>query len=279
MGRIYRGVIAPFNSSVQCVLHYLSDENADCSYIRVANILYTSYEFPGELDELMKDETDTVFNSGRAEIHTRKNENTILTSVASPRESEPPHVESEETENYRTKIMNESFHGTSLFVPGVGGYQQHMWYAGISDKFLTFVNLPGSERDFSGMRPGYWFGNLVFPYVKQSGRELVCRYLIPDAVPTKFTHAYFPAPLADQTVEDGAFRFARVGESYLALWCSLPLEKYTEEALTDCELRAYGNDVIWYVKVGSMSEDGSFDKFISECKNSVNDNYCLNFLA
>ena len=183
------------------------------------------------------------------------------------------------TENYRTKIMNESFHGTSLFVPGVGGYQQHLWYAGISNCFLTFVNLPGSERDFSGMRPGYWFGNLVFPYVKQFGRELVCRYLIPDSVPTKFTHAYFPAPHADETREDGSFRFARVGESYLALWCSLPLEKYTEEALTDCELRAYGNDVIWYVKVGSMSEDGSFDKFISECKNSVNDNYCLDLLA
>lgn len=278
MGRIYRGVIAPFNSSVQCVLHYLSDENADCSYIRVANLLYTSYEFPGELDELMKDETDTVFNSGRAEIHTRKNENTILTSVASPRESEPPHVESVETENYRTKIMNESFHGTSLFVPGVGGYQQHMWYAGISDKFLTFVNLPGSERDFSGMRPGYWFGNLVFPYVKQKGRELVCRYLIPDSVPTGFTHAYFPVPLADETVEEGQFRFARVGDSYLALWCSLPLEKYTEEALTDCELRAYGNDVTWYVKVGSKSEDGSFDSFVKNALESVNADSCNKLL-
>ena len=175
--------------------------------------------------------------------------------------------------------MNESFHGTSLFVPGVGGYQQHLWYAAISNNFLTFVNLPGSDRDFSGMRPGYWFGNLIFPYVKQVDRELVCRYVIPESVPTSFTHAYYPVTLADEAIEDGNFHFARVGDSYLALWCSLSLEKYTEDALTDCELRAYGRDVTWYVKVGSKDEDGSFDSFVSECKNKVNDKYCLDILA
>ena len=269
MGRIYRGVIEPSKSSVQTILHYIDDENADYVYIRVANLLFSSYQFPEGLGELMKGNIDTVFNSGRAEIHTRKNKDTILTSVASPRASEPPHVDSEDTENYRTKIMNESFHGTSLFVPGKGGYQQHLWYAGISESFLTFVNLPGSERDFSGMRPGYWYGNLVFPYVKQEGRELVCRYLIPDSVPTKFTHAYYPASVADEARATENYRFARVGDSYLALWCSLPLEEYTEESLSNCELRAYGDDVTWYVKVGSRDEDGSFDAFVASCLNET----------
>jgi hypothetical protein len=85
--------------------------------------------------------------------------------------------------------------------------------------------------------------------------------------------------MADQSFESGNFRFARVGESYLALWCSLPLEKYTEDALTDCELRAYGNDVTWYVKVGSKDEDGSFDSFVKNVLESVSLDSCIKLLG
>ena len=274
MGRIYRGVISPYISSVQGILYLLSEKNAKYVCARAVNYLFSDYKFPDGLDELMTGEADTVFNSGRAEIHTRKTEDNILTSVASPRATPTVEIADETTEYFKTKVMNEGFHGTTLFIPGGEGYQQHLWYAAISERFLTFVNLPGSERDFSGMRPGYWFGNLIFPTVKQKGRELYCHYDIPDSIPTGFTHAYFPETLADEVVKKDSFRFARVGDSYLALFSSLPLTEYREDSITTAELRAYGREVIWYVKVGSRREDGSFDSFIEEVLKTVNTESC-----
>ena len=268
MGRIYRGSITPYVSSVQALLYLLSDKNAHYSFGRFTNLSTTEYKLPAGLDELMFGDVDTVFESGRAEIHTKKTGNYMLTSVASPRDFVPDKGLDETTEYYKTKIMNESFHGTSLFTPGGNGYQQHLWYAAISDRFYTFVNLPGTERDYCGMRPGYWFGNLIFPAIKQIGRELWCHYDIPDGVPTKFTHAYYPAYAADECLEKDGWRFARVGDSYLALWCSAELEMWCADAVAEADLRAYGDRMAWYVKVGSRGEDGSFDAFCNACLES-----------
>ena len=279
MGRVYRGVLTPYLSSVQGILHLISDECAEHVCPRVTNYLFSDYRFPEGLDKLAFGEVDTVFNSGRAEISTRKTRDTILTSAASPRSTPIVEIEDESTEYFRTKVMNESFHGTTLFVPGVGGYQQHMFYGAISEKFFTFVNLPGAERDFSGMRPGYWFGNLVFPKVKQVGRELYCRYIIPDSVPTPFTHAYFPMPIADEARENGNCKFARVGDSYIALFCSVPTVVNNENAVMNSEFRAYSRDTLWYVKVGSRSEDGDFDSFIDGVLKNINTESCLNALS
>ena len=262
MGRIYRGALIPYESSLQGLLHILDDENADSPNHWFSILGFTDYRLPRDVQELMRGEIDTVFNTGRAEVHTRKKCGTMLTSVASPRKTPLPEEKFRDTEYYGTKIMNESFHGTSLFTPGGDGYQQHLWYAAISDRFYTFVNLPGSERDFCSMRPGYWYGNLIFPAILQEDRELYCHYSIPDRVPTKFTHAYFPSYAADETAEKNGFRFARCGDSYLALWCSEPLVLWENDAVVDADLRAYGTDTAWYVKVGSKTEDGSFEKFV-----------------
>lgn len=266
MGRIYRAALIPHESSVQAILHIISDECADCSSVWLLPMMKMGYEIPERAKELLRAELDTKIYSGRAEINTRKRKNYYLTSVSSPRaEFDEPELD-RESEYYKTKIMNESFHGTSLFTPGGHGYQQHLWYAALSNRFFTFVNLPGSERDFSGMRPGYWYGNLIFPSIRQEdseqGSELYLRYVIPSDVPTKFTHAYFPERMADEVRCNGNFRFARVGEGYLALWCSETLEKYDLDATQGAELRAYGDDVSWYVAVGEAKEFGSFDGFI-----------------
>ncbi len=262
MGRIYRGALIPYVSTLQGLLHLLDDENADNPNHWFSPLGYSDYKLPEGLSELMHGEIDTVFNTGRAEVHTRKTKDTMLTSVASPRKTPLPEEKFRDTEYYGTKIMNESFHGTSLFTPGGDGYQQHLWYAAISDSFYTFVNLPGTERDMCSMRPGYWYGNLVFPAILQEGRELYCHYSIPDRVPTKFTHAYFPSYAADEVVVKDGFRFARCGEGYLALWCSEPLVLWERDAVVDADYRAYGTDTAWYVKVGSRSEDGSFESFV-----------------
>lgn len=265
MGRIYRGALTPYHSELQALLYLISDENAYRSSFWYSFLCLTDYTLPDGLTELIKSDADVVFTSGRAEIHTKKTKNYMLTSVASPRRGEIEPPENTETEYYKTLIMNEGFHGTTLFRPGVDGYQQHLMYAALSDRFYTFVNLPGSEKDFSGMRPGYWYGNLVFPALLQEGRELFCRYQIPDRVPTKFTHAYFPSYAADELRGEDGFRFARVGEGYLALWCSRELELNNKDAVIDADLRAYGNDVSWYIRVGSKNDDGSFDNFVDSC--------------
>ena len=262
MGRIYRTALIPYCSTLQALLHIIDDKNADGVSCWFAPLGYSDYKLPGDVSELIHGEIDTVFNTGRAEVHTRKMHGTMLTSVASPRKTPLPEEKFRDTEYYATKVMNESFHGTSLFTPGGDGYQQHLWYAAISDSFYTFVNLPGSERDFCSMRPGYWYGNLVFPAILQEGRELYCHYSIPDRVPTKFTHAYFPSYAADEIVVKDGFRFARCADSYLALWCSEPLVLWNADAVVDADYRAYGEDTSWYVKVGSKSEDGSFEEFV-----------------
>ena len=43
----------------------------------------------------------------------------------------------------------------------------------------------------------------------------------------------------------------------------MPTVLYEADAVAESDIRAYGDDICWYVKVGSRSEDGSFDSFIS----------------
>jgi len=267
MGRIYRTSLIPFQSHLQSMLHIL-DESCVSFPGNFAPFALSDYKVPEDIRERIHGDADAVSTSGRAQIHTKKTKHYMLTSVASPRAQKPEPVENPDTEYYRTLLMNEGFHGTTLFEPGKFGYQQHMMYAAISERFYTFITLPGSEKDFTNMRPGYWYGNLVFPALKQEGKELWCRYRIPDCVPTKFTHAYYPAYAADETAEKGGFRFARVGEGYLALWCSQALEMNNADAVVDGDLRAYAEDVCWYIRVGSSEEDGSFEEFMETCLKS-----------
>ena len=265
MGRIYRTALTPYQSGLQALLHMIDDGAPNGCDAWASPRAVSDYRLPDGLRELMYGDADTVFSSGRAEIRTKKTADYMLTAVASPRTTPLPTPPATESEYDRTKILNEGFHGTTLFVPGVGGYQQHLWYAALSDRFYTFVNLPGSERDFSGMRPGYWYGNLIFPSLRTEKSELYCHYAIPENVPTSFTHAYFPAYAADETVVRDGFRFARVGNGYLALWCSAPLRLWENDAVVGADLRAYSRDVAWYVSLGSARENGSFREFIASC--------------
>ena len=37
---------------------------------------------------------------------------------------------------------------------------------------------------------------------------------------------------------------------------------WENDAVVDADLRAYGTDTAWYVRVGSVTEDGSFAEFV-----------------
>lgn len=97
-----------------------------------------------------------MYGESNAQICIEKNEDYMLTSVQSPRNGEPrvwENIYGREDAlkgcfSY-VKSLNECFHGTTQFQPGVFGYQQHMWYATIDPaaviKFTCFV-LPERLR-------------------------------------------------------------------------------------------------------------------------------------
>jgi len=266
MGRIYRTALVPYLSGLQAVLYLIDNNCVKQNDHWLGFLALSDYEIPKDAKDLIYKDTEVSFNTGRAWVTTKKTKGYMLTSVASPRKVPLDEFPNQETEYYKTLLMNEWFHGTSNFVPGEYGYQQHLWYAAISNKCYTFVNHPGTEKDFGSMRPDYWYGNGVFPAILQEGSTLYTYFDIPDAHPTKFTHAYWPSFAMDDEATDGNFKFARVGESYMALWCSNDLELNNADAVQDCDLRAYGDTCAWVVRVGTKEEFGSFAEFMETFK-------------
>ena len=114
------------------------------------------------------------------------------------------------------------------------------------------------------MRPDYWYGNGVFPALMQDNNTLYCYYNIPDDHPTKFTHMYWPSFAMEEEVKRDGFMFARVGDSYMGMWCSKPLELNNDDAVMDCDYRAYGDTCAWVVRCSDKNESGSFEAFIDE---------------
>ena len=163
-----------------------------------------------------------------------------------------------------TKSLNEKFHGTTDFRPGVFGYQQHFWYAALSNECIVFANLPGGDTDQSSMRPGYWYGNGIFPAVKQNENELAAIYVIPETYPICFTHLFFPAEKFDEYRQSGNWIFCRKGGAWMGIWCSAVTE-WHDDMLSRCELRAYDNNCAYYCICSDLTRDGDFEAFISAC--------------
>lgn len=268
MGRVYRGTIAPYSSGLQALLWLIDGNNMKCTSRFLPLLCYSDYTFPEDAKRLIYDPAEVSFTTGRAKVTTKKMQGYILTSVASPRKDVIEESPYKNTEYYDVLLMNEWFHGTSCFVPGAYGYQQHLWYAAISRRCFTFVTHPGVAKDLesSKMRPGYWFGNGVIPGIVQDGSTLYVYYKIPDAHPTKFTHVYWPSFAMEEERSENHMKFARVKDSYMALWCSEELKLNNEGALMNCDYRAYGDTCAWVIRVGTKDEFESFDRFIDEFK-------------
>ena len=269
MGRVYRGTLAPFTSGIQSLLYQIDGKNARClGDIWITLVSYSDYTFPEDVKDIIYNDADITLTSGRARISTKKTKGYMLTSVASPRKDPIEECPYKDTQYYDVLLMNEWFHGTSLFVPGEQGYQQHLWYAAISNRCYTFVTHPAVEKDLADgeMRPDYWYGNGIIPGIRQEGSTLYTYFEIPDEYPTKFTHIYWPSFAMEEEKCEDNFRFARVGDSYMALWCSEELELNNADALMNCDFRAYGDTCAWVVRVGMKEEFGSFENFINEFK-------------
>ena len=273
-GRVYRDAIYPFEQSVQALLNYI-DPSLPCSDTEIMwNVCFatTSYRFPEDLRSIMDAPFSGDYVSGNARIVLEKTSDYLLSCVRSPRipGDEPAWTnlcfvpDADRSTNAYVKSLNERFHGTTVFRPGVYGYQQHLWYAALSNEAVVFATHPGSSVDLDGMRPGYWFGNGVMPAVNQRGPVLAAVYGIPEEHPIGFIHLYWPAMKFDETEEDGAWRFARSGDGYLGLWCSASLSAY-DDMLSGCELRSYTRSLAFVCIMGCARQDGSLSAFRHRC--------------
>ncbi len=274
MGRVYRGVIRPYKEGVQAIVHQIDKDAPVTRGEGWLSYLATSkYKFTEEMKKLMYDDVDSSYSSGNSLIKLKKTRDYCLTSVQSPRKdgferwknvriNSTNSVAKVDTHEY-LKSANESFHGTTYFEPGTCGYQQHMWYAALSNEAVVFVNHPGAMSEDSGMRPGYWHGNGVMPALRQQENVLGAVYYIPEDQPVGFTHVFLPENKFDEVRKEDNWIFVRKDSGYLALWCSQKPESYSDR-LVDCEFRIYSRCHAYTVICGSQNEYGDFDSFIAK---------------
>ena len=187
----------------------------------------------------------------------------MLTSVESPRRdgrvrkweniSEQPDAD---TGSFSyVKSLNECFHGTTQFEPGVYGYQQHMWYAALDPAAVVFVNHPGGSCESCTTRPGYWFGNGIMPALKQVKEVLCAIYRIPETHPIPFTHVYWPSSRFSYEIIEETWLAGSAGGGYVALWCSDPFTAY-DDLMFHCEYRVKSRDTAYVCICGSRKDYG-----------------------
>ncbi|RRD93707.1 hypothetical protein EII17_11385 [Clostridiales bacterium COT073_COT-073] len=264
-GRVYRDVLYPHRQTIQGLLALINPELAYSDKECMWNICFATscYRFPQDLIPLMQSEISQTYFSGQAQIVLHKTSDYILTSVQSPSLAGHSPVPAQ-PEHEQVKLLNERFHGTSNFRPGVYGYQQHFWYAALSQEALLFVNHPSGGTDFTGMRPGYWYGNGIMPMTMQNQNRLGLIYHIPDSHPVAFTHIYLPKIKFDEVRQDGHWLFAFYQNGGLALWCStLPVA--FDDSLCGCEFRCYQRLTAYYL-ICQRVEPAERTLFMEKCK-------------
>jgi hypothetical protein len=305
MGRAYRSVIYPFMSSVQSLVHWM-DSSAPWSFGEgwLAHLATSKYRLPENLHNIISGPQNSYQTTGNARIVLDRNNSYCLTSVESPREElyERWAIVSKVKQNEAdiqeyVKSLNERFHGTTDFAPGVYGYQQHLWYAALTNEALIFVNHPGSSTDATGMRPGYWYGNGIMPAIKQSQITVITEngksetevgvigsiYKLNEKHPIAFTHVFCPLSKFSETLVEEQWVFLSKGRGYLALWSSNTLIPHND-VLFDCEFRVNGRDTAYLCFAGKSEDFQDLEEFSHFCK-SVNPSYnveesslsCANF--
>lgn len=272
MGRVYREVLYPYAQDIQCLVNLIDPEAPDRFSEWIIFLATSKYKIPEGLKEVMKKPVSTVYGESNARICVEKTTDYMLTSVQSKREGEPRSWENlygnelaDKGSFAYVKSLNECFHGTTQFEPGVYGYQQHMWYAALDPAAVVFVNHPGGSCETCSTRPGYWFGNGVMPALKQVKNILYGIYRIPENHPIPFTHLYWPESRFEEQAFTGNWIFGKASKGYIAVWCSEELKPY-EDQLSGCEYRADSRDCAYLCICASQSDYISLSVFMESCK-------------
>lgn len=272
MGRVYREALYPYVQDIQCLVNLLDPEAPDRFSEWIIFLATSRYQLPTNLQEIMKKPASLVYEESNARICVEKTEDYMLTSVQSPREGAARAWENIYGKDgvdmgsfAYVKSLNECFHGTTQFEPGVYGYQQHMWYAALNPSAVVFVNHPGGSCEACSTRPGYWFGNGIMPALKQVKNVLYAIYRIPETHPIPFTHVYWPKSRFEEQVMEEGWLAGKAENGYVALWCSEALTSYNDQ-IFDCEYRAKSRDMAYLCVCGSQKDYSSLKEFLESCK-------------
>ncbi len=248
-GRMYRVGIYPYTTPIQGMLSFVSPDAAVARNPWMSAMYCSAYRPP----QLKWDDhqiVDTEYVSAGAKIKVFKTDGYILTSIAVD----------ENSGMYQAGQILDYEH------------QEHLWMASIGADCPVFVNHPSTANDLTRVRPGFWYGNGVTPWVRQVKNTLSCDYVIPNTLPIHFTHCHFPKRRFDRCVIKPHFLFGQKDDSYIAVWCSLELSP-ADDVLTGCEFRAYGSVVKWKCRCSDKKSSGTFESFIkafeTEMENEV----------
>lgn len=172
-GRIYRDVLYPHRQSLQGLVQLLFP-GAPYSFNEwVSALAMSRYRIPDDLASLMEETGWQSYATSNARVDLYKTKDYLLTSVESPRRDGvvrawEHRMEDGEEDTFRyTKSLNECFHGTTQFEPGVYGYQQNLWYAALAQDLAVFSNHPGQscETKTSLLLPAF-----TLPFVPHENR-------------------------------------------------------------------------------------------------------------
>ncbi|HWT75852.1 MAG TPA: hypothetical protein VN258_14200 [Mobilitalea sp.] len=272
-GRVYRDVLYPFQQGLQALVNMLNPHNPYSYGEGWLGFYATSkYRLPLEYVSLMEQQVSTCYTSGNAMICLNKTRHYVLTSVQSPCEDtafirwENNSFDEKSDVNSHAYIqsLNERFHGTTCFEPGVYGYQQHLWSAALAPDTIVFVNHPGGPCDESSMRPGYWFGNGVMPAIKQIGQAIASIYCIPEEHPIDFTHIHFAKVRFEEWRECGPWLIGKKGGGYVGIWASREKEAYNDQ-LSEAEYRIYSRTAAYLCVCSDAAECDTLDDFLVFC--------------
>lgn len=199
------------------------------------------------------------------------------------------------TDDYKLSTA-QSYH------PGNYGDQQNLGIATLPDGVTVYTTHP-YRNDVYNTTPGYWAGFGVAPEAAQDQNISLSIYNIPKGkmllAPTdtlQYTHTLFPEELFDEVILDGNYAFGRIGSSYIALiggseLSYKPYDQVQVNSLTlpvsdttkSFDLVQEGDEQFWIYEMGSVTNYGTFNEFMSRIKaNSVTydkDNMTLNYVS
>ncbi len=170
-------------------------------------------------------------------------------------------LEAVNTYTYRTPYYQLS--GAQDHQKGMNGLQEHIWQASLDDNATIYTSSPGgvSPQEFTGgwkPRATFYKDVGIIQYdrkMQQLILELVFLYL----GDKPYTHAYFPKWAFEEIRWNDHWTFGLRNNAYVALYSYEPT--WWEN---DYEIRANGKKNVWIVELGSQTEDGSFNAFISK---------------
>ena len=98
------------------------------------------------------------------------------------------------------------------------------------------------------MRPGYWYGNLRIPEIKQEGSQLTCTYKLTPDYPINFTHIYCPVDKFDEVTYQDREILAGLDKAKIRLRSDQDLVPYWRDGQLT-EWRCYADEVTYTIEI------------------------------